>query len=367
MTKSREDSKVIENAEVLPAESNSDEKDRKNAENSAKTGRSGSSGGSAAARKRPDTIDVSPGASEDQEKSLPAVIEKGSAPAPYRSPDPLERYIRELQAHPLIDPEEQTEIAKRFKETGDVDLARQLVTANLRLVVKIAMEYRNSYQNVLDLIQEGNVGLLKAVKNYDPYKGTRLSYYASWWIRSYILKFLLDNFRLVKVGTTQAQKKLFYNLVREKQRLEAQGIEAGPKLLADKLNVKEKEVVEMSHRLSSEGGEFSIDRPIGGDSDSGAMPKDFLADDSMPVDDELALEQMKTVLQDQMEEFMEHLNEKERAVLLERLLSEDPQTLQEVANIFGISRERARQIEARVIDKLREHMRGYIDGLPDGK
>lgn len=349
MSKKTKDPEIIREAEVLPKDAPASTK------------------GKDATRKRLDTIEVSKSSAENQDMSLPAIIEKGSTPEPYKPADPLERYIRDLQAHPLIDPEEQTEIAKRFKETGDVDLARQLVTANLRLVVKIAMEYRNSYQNVLDLIQEGNVGLLKAVKNYDPYKGTRLSYYASWWIRSYILKFLLDNFRLVKVGTTQAQKKLFYNLVREKQRLEAQGIEAAPKLLADKLNVKEKEVVEMSHRLSSEGGEFSIDRPISSDADSSATPRDFLADDSTPIDEELALEQMKAVLQDQMEEFMEDLNEKERAVLLERLLSEEPQTLQEVANIFGISRERARQIEARVIEKLREHMRRYIDGLPSSK
>ncbi len=349
MSKKPKDPEIIVEAEVLPKEG------------------AGETPGEANVSKRSETIDVSE-ATGDQDKSLPTAPQKRSAPpAPYRPADPLERYIRELQAHPLIDPEEQTEIAKKFKETGNVELARQLVTANLRLVVKIAMEYRNSYQNVLDLIQEGNVGLLKAVKNYDPYKGTRLSYYASWWIRSYILKFLLDNFRLVKVGTTQAQKKLFYNLVREKQRLEAQGIKAGPKMLADTLNVKEKEVVEMSHRLSSEGGEFSIDRPLGSDGDSSATPKDFLADDATPVDEELALKQMKAVLQDQIEEFMEGLNEKERAVLMERLLAEDPQTLQEVANIFGISRERARQIEARVIEKLREHMRRYIDGLPSSK
>ncbi len=351
--KSKEPENVVE-AEVLPAEGDSAQ---------AKSKKSTATKTAA----RPETIDISESSSEDLDSSLDAVVEERSAPAPYKPADPLERYIRDMARHPLVDPEIQTEIAKKFKETGDVDLARQLVTANLRLVVKIAMEYRNSYQNVLDLIQEGNVGLLKAVKNYDPYKGTRLSYYASWWIRSYILKFLLDNFRLVKVGTTQAQKKLFYNLVREKQRLEAQGIDTNPKLLAEKLNVKEKEVVEMSHRLSSEGSEFSIDKPIGGDGDFNSTPKDFLEDGSVPVDEELALEQMKSVLQDQMEGFMDGLNEKERAVLLERLLAEDPQTLQEVANIFGISRERARQIEVRVIEKLREHMRGYIDGIPDAK
>ena len=302
---------------------------------------------------------------DKKKKDLPVVV-TSSAPVPYREPDPLARYMQELRRHPMLSPEEQIEIAKKFKETGDLELARKLVTSNLRLVVKIAMEYRNSYQNVLDLIQEGNVGLLKAVSNYDPYKGTRLSYYASWWIRSYVLKFLLDNFRLVKIGTTQAQKKLFYNLMREKARLEAQGFDAGPKLLADKLDVKESEVIEMGHRMSSEGGEFSIDCPVGGP-DGTATVKDLLEAGDLPVDEQLAVAQLKTVLQDQVDSFLTTLNEKERVIFQERLMSDNPQTLQEIADIFGFSRERSRQIEAKVIEKLREHLRAHIDVLPRGK
>jgi RNA polymerase sigma-32 factor len=261
-----------------------------------------------------------------------------------------------------LSPEEQQALAQKFRETGDMEIARRLVTTNLRLVVKIALEYKNAYHNVLDLIQEGNVGLMKAVSNYDPYKGTRLSYYASWWIRSYILKFLLDNFRLVKVGTTQAQKKLFYNLMREKDRLEAQGIHAGPKLLADQLNVKEKEVREMSLRLSSRGGEFSIDQPMGGDEDSRA-PRDLLVDPGISVDESLAQKELTSILSDHISEFVHGLNEKERIVFQERLMNDDPKTLQEVADQFGITRERARQIESKVIEKLRKHMSVHMDGI----
>jgi len=275
--------------------------------------------------------------------------------------DPLMKYLHELRKYPVLSPEEQHDLAEKFRQTGDLEIAKRLVTTNLRLVVKIALEYKSTYNNVLDLIQEGNVGLMKAVSNYDPYKGTRLSYYASWWIRSYILKFLLDNFRLVKVGTTQAQKKLFYNLMREKEKLEAQGIQAGPKLLADQLNVKEKDVTEMSLRLSSRGGEFSIDQPIGDDDSRSA--RDSLVDPGDSADERLAQKQLKSILSDHISEFVGGLNEKERIVFQERLMSDEPKTLQEVADQFGITRERSRQIEAKVIEKLRKHMSVHMDGI----
>ncbi len=298
-------------------------------------------------------------------KSLPALV-NAKLPAVrgaggVSSRDPLLQYLSELRNYPVMSPEEQQALAVKFRETGDIEIAKRLVTTNLRLVVKIAMEYKNAYHNVLDLIQEGNVGLMKAVSNYDPYKGTRLSYYASWWIRSYVLKFLLNNFRLVKMGTTQAQKKLFYNLMREKERLEAQGIQAGPKLLADNLHVKEKDVQEMSLRLSSKGGEFSIDQPMG-DEDS-RTPSDSLVDPSMAADENLVQKQLKTILADQISEFVQSLNEKERIVFQERLMNEDPKTLQEVADQFGITRERSRQIESKVIEKLRKHMSVHMDGI----
>ncbi len=275
--------------------------------------------------------------------------------------DPLVRYLQELRRYEVMSPEEQQQMAVKLRETGDLSLAKRLVTTNLRLVVKIALEYKNAYNNVLDLIQEGNVGLMKAVANYDPYKGTRLSYYASWWIRSYILKFLLDNFRLVKVGTTQAQKKLFYNLMREKERLEAQGIQAGPKLLADNLHVREKDVQEMSLRLSSKGGEYSIDQPSGDGEDR--APRDILVDPAQAADEVLAQKELKSILSDHISDFVKNLNEKERILFHERLMNDEPKTLQEIADQFGITRERARQIESKVVEKLRKHMSLHIDGI----
>lgn len=278
--------------------------------------------------------------------------------------DPLKQYLKELRRYPLLAPEEEFRLAMRLKEQGDLNAARQLVSANLRLVVKIALEYRSFYSNLLDLIQEGNIGLMKAVSKFDPTKGARLGYYASWWIRSYILKYLLDNFRLVKIGTTQAQKKLFYHLLREKERLEAQGLLAGPKLLADRLDVREKDVVEMQQRLSAKGSEVSIDAPIESGDEHSASYSNFLADAREGADETLAREQLLRLLEGRLPTFEKQLNEKEYRILKERLLAEEPKTLQEIADNYGLTRERARQIEVKVIQKLRDYLKpdlGSID------
>jgi RNA polymerase sigma-32 factor len=270
--------------------------------------------------------------------------------------DPLRRYLEEVRRYPLIDAEHEMALALRLRDNGDIDAAKELVQANLRLVVKIALEYRNFYSNVLDLIQEGNVGLMKAVSKYDPTKGARLGYYASWWIRSYVLKYLLDNFRLVKVGTTQAQKKLFYHLMREKERLEAQGLLAGPKLLAEKLDVREKDVIEMEQRLSGRGAEMSLDTPVNRESESQASHMDLLVDQHEGADEQLARDQLITLLKRRLPEFEKQLNDRELKLLHARLLAEEPKTLQEVADQYGLTRERARQIEAKVVSKLREFL-----------
>lgn len=271
--------------------------------------------------------------------------------------DPLRRYMEEVRRYSLLDPQEEFDLAVNLKEKGDLAAARALVTANLRLVVKIAFEYRTFYSNLLDLIQEGNIGLMKAVSKFDPTKGARLGYYASWWIRSYILKYLLDNFRLVKVGTTQAQKKLFYHLMREKEKLEAQGLLAGPKLLAERLNVREKDVVEMQQRLSGQGAEMSLDAPLERSEGKSTYPLDLLPDSTDIADEALAKRQLLHLLQANLPEFEKQLNEKEKRILKERLLAEEPKTLQEVADLYGLTRERARQIEAKVIDRLREFLK----------
>lgn len=270
--------------------------------------------------------------------------------------DPFKRYMAEVQRYPLLTPEEELKLALELKQSGSLEAAKRLVTANLRLVVKIAYEYRQVYANMLDLIQEGNIGLMKAVSKYDPSKGVRLSYYAAIWVRSYILKYLLDNFRLVKIGTTQAQKKLFYQLMREKERLEAQGLLAGPKLLAEKLDVREKDVQEMQHRLSREGAEVSIDAPVD-PSEGRTRYADFIGDDRASPDQTLEENQWLTVLKENLPSFEKKLTEKEKRILHDRILSEEPKTLQEVADLYGLTRERVRQIESKIIDRLRSFLK----------
>src|SRR5690606_40401659 len=173
--------------------------------------------------------------------------------------DPLAMYMREVQRHPVLSAEDQRQLAIKYTEGGDVDAAKRLVTSNLRLVVKLAYEYRRAYKNMMDLIQEGNIGLMQAVKRYDPYRGVKLSSYSAWWIFAYILRFILNNWRLVKLGTTQAQRKLFFNLNKERARLAAMGIEPTHEEIAKRLEVDPKEVREMDLRLS--GGDASLDVP----------------------------------------------------------------------------------------------------------
>ena len=189
-----------------------------------------------------------------------AVEEETALPVPSEL-DPLQAYLREANRYNLLTPEEEKSLSIRYRETGDKEAAYKLITSNLRLVIKIALEFQKYWmKNLLDLIQEGNIGLMQAIKKFDPYRGIKLSYYASFWIKAYILKFIMDNWKLVKIGTTQSQRKLFYNLKREKEKLRALGYEPGPKLLAEVLQVREEEVVEMEQRLG--GWELSLDAPL---------------------------------------------------------------------------------------------------------
>jgi RNA polymerase sigma-32 factor len=272
--------------------------------------------------------------------------------------DPLQLYINEIRRYPLLSREEEHELAVRYAKTGDAEAARRLVTANLRLVVKIAHEYRRAHRNLLDLIQEGNLGMVQAVKKYDPYRGVKLSSYAAWWIRAYMLKFILNNWRLVKIGTTQAQRKLFFNLRKEKEKLEAMGIEVSPHALAEALDVPEREVVEMERRLGA--GDLSLDAPASRDEPGGRTQLDLLeSGDSRP--DELAEgAEFRTLLRDKLSAFAQSLKGRELTIFRERLWSEQPKTLQEIGEAYGISRERARQLEKRLTGKLKAYLRGEL-------
>lgn len=280
--------------------------------------------------------------------------EKGSALAVI---DQLQRYMQELHAYPMLTADEEYELAKRYREHGDVEAAKKLVTTHLRLVAKIAMEYRSAYQNTLDLIQEGTIGLLQAVRHFDPDKGARLGHYATWWIKSYILKYIIDNFRLIKLGTTKDQKKLFYNLMREKERLQAAGFEATPLEIATQLGVDADAVVDMERRLTQP--EYALEAPIkaGGDGISDATLQDFLPNSDIPVDELMAREQTSDVLKERLDQFSKTLKPKEQRIFTERLLSELPLTLQEIADEYGISKERVRQLEERLLEKLKKFIK----------
>lgn len=275
----------------------------------------------------------------------------------------LGRYLKSIAKFKLLSPEEEKALTEELVETGDIEVAKKLVQANLRLVVKIAMEYRNAYQNVLDLIQEGNIGLMKAVSKYDPEKGAKLSYYASWWIKSYILKFILDNFRLVKIGTTNEQKKLFYNLLKEKERLEQMGQTPSVKLLAENLDVSEKAVELMDQRLSTPGAEVSVDQSLYRDQ-GGETSKtfaDIISDDEqLPIDETLANKQSVEILKEHLGEFVKNLKKRDQEIFKKRLLSEVPLSLQAIADEYGVSRERIRQIEERLLKNLKVYMSEYL-------
>ncbi len=267
--------------------------------------------------------------------------------------DPLRQYLAEVQKFPYLTAEQETALVQQYRADGDLAAARALVASHLRLVVKIAMEYRSAYYNLIDLIQEGTVGLMLAVKKYDPDKGARLAHYASWWIRSYILKYLLDNFRLIRIGTTKAQRKLFYNLTQEKQRIESMGFSPNANMLAGRLGVTVQEIDEMSQRLSKP--EYSLDAPLNNTEHSGSLG-DFIADDDVPIDEQLAQKEMRDIFGEKLREFSADLNARDAKILEERLLAEIPRTLQDIADEYRISKERARQLEVRILQKLKAHL-----------
>ncbi|MGH7821360.1 MAG: sigma-70 family RNA polymerase sigma factor, partial [Candidatus Binatia bacterium] len=230
----------------------------------------------------------------------------------------------------------------------------------LRLVVMVARRYERTFRNLLDLVQEGNIGLMEAVKKFDPYRGIRFPSYAVWWIRAYIIRYLMKNFRMVKLGTTQAQRRLFFNLHKEKQRLEAEGFELSPKLIAQRLEVKPDEVIEMDQRMSAR--DVSVNAPVAGDEDASML--DFLPSEAT-TEDEVADAHYKKMVADKMHEFGRTLTGKDQTIFEKRLLTENPETLQEIGERYNVSRERVRQIEERLKKRLRDFLLAEMKDLTE--
>ncbi len=277
--------------------------------------------------------------------------------------DSLHLYLREVGRFPMLKPDEEFELARRVQNEGDSEAAFRLVSSHLRLVVKIAMDFQWRWmQNVLDLIQEGNVGLMHAVNKFDPDKGIKFSYYASFWIRAYILKFIMDNWRMVKLGTTQAQRKLFYNLNRERQKLIAEGIDPDTSVLSSRFGVDEDQIVEMQQRLDA--SDISLDTPVN-DEVGSATRMDFLPALGPGIEESIAGREIADLLHDHLREILPSLSEKEAYILEHRLLTDDPVTLREIGERYNVTRERVRQLEARLLQKLKAKLSAGINDFSE--
>ncbi|MFZ3230822.1 MAG: RNA polymerase factor sigma-32 [Pseudobdellovibrio sp.] len=272
------------------------------------------------------------------------------------STDPLTMYLNEVRKYPLLTREQELELTKKYFETKDPIAAQTLVKSNLRFVIKIAAEYAKFSSRMIDVIQEGNVGLMHAVKEYNPYKGARLITYAVWWIRGYIQEYLMRQFSMVRIGTTANQRKLFYQLQRQKQELEKMTSPENIAQLSHKLGIPEDEITEMAKRLSSR--DVSLDKPTYSENDN-STPLSFLLkkeDGSLPLDEQLAFEEQITNLMKAVDSIRASLTEKETILLEERILSDEPLTLQEIGDKYKISREAVRQTEARLMKKIKSAM-----------
>jgi RNA polymerase sigma-32 factor len=267
--------------------------------------------------------------------------------------DPLRHYLFEISKYEPLTHDEEQRLARLLREKQDPNAARRLVTSNLKLVVKIAFLYNKVYSNLMDLIQEGNIGLLQAVKKFDPDRGTRLPTYASWWIKAYIIKFILDNFRIVRIGTTNDRRKILLNLRKERRRLEAQGITATPKVIAEALDVSEDDVIAVEKSIDAH--DISLDEKISDDSNLHLL--DTLASTEKLIDDKLAVGELKQFIDEKFREFASTLSKKDRTILQKRLIAEDPLTLQAIADKFGVTREAIRISERKLVEKIKAYMK----------
>ena len=288
---------------------------------------------------------------EEGSRSLP-VLRGSDSLAPL---DPLAAYLNEIRQYAELSEEEEKGLMLHYQETGDTQAAYKLITSNLTLVVKIAMTFRREWQNVMDLIQEGNVGLMKAVKNFDPFRGVRLPAYASWWIKAYILKHILDNWRLVRVGTTTARRKLLYNLQKEKAKLEEAGFTASPKKLAEHFGVSEKDVIDVQASLGA--FDVSMDTPTHPDSEM--TPGQSLSDGKSPAQ-AIEKSQFHEALHEKIEAFLENLKPIEKELFATRILSEDPTSLKEIGEHYNITREAVRQTEQRLLKKFKTYITEHL-------
>jgi len=303
------------------------------------------------------------GPSEEDPPENPAKRDTGSADMPTTQTTvdttavvpvtALQQYMAEVRRHPYLTKEEEQRLFDEYQRHGNREAAVKLIMANLRVSVAIASEYLHTGADHMDLIQEGNVGLMQAIKKFDPSKNVRFYAYAAWWSRAYILRYLLNTYRLVKIGTTQDQRKLFYNLKKEKAKLERQGFAPDTKLLADRLNVRERDVVEMDQRLGN--WELSLDQPIGEDQDGTLL--DVLPSQQVGADEQLAQHQLQTLFRAKLAEFAKTLDERDEDILRNRLLSETPLTLDDLGAKYGITKERTRQLEARIIKRIRDYIK----------
>ncbi len=272
-----------------------------------------------------------------------------------RTGDLLSYYLAQVRRYPLLDPEQERKFAVAFYENGDRRAAEALVTANLRLVIKIAFQYHRQWANVLDLIQEGNVGLVEALRRYDPYREIRFSSYAQYWIRAMILRFLLDNFRLVRLGSTRAGRKLFFQLQKERDRLLQEGINASPKLLAERLGVTEADVNAVDQHMRAPA--LSLHGPAG-DDEGGRTLAEVVPERSTPdAESQTSSSELGAIVKDKLATFAATLtDEREQQIWRSRMVAADPVSLSELGENFGVSKERIRQVEARIKKRLKEYL-----------
>jgi len=265
----------------------------------------------------------------------------------------LETYLVQINQFPLLTPEQEFDLAVRYRKHNDISAAHELITSNLRFVVKVALEYKSYGVKLLDLIQEGNIGLMMAVKKFDPYKGNRFISYAIWWIRAYMQNFIIKTWSLVKIGTTQAQKKLFYKIGKVRKELESDPEnEKRYERLAKDLDVPKEDLIEMEQRMASR--DLSLDAPF--DEGKDLTHLDLLQEESPSQEETLALEQEKEIREREVQKALKRLSEKEVFIIKNRIMSDEPLTLQEIGSHLKLSRERVRQIESEALKKLKKEM-----------